>query len=223
MDGEIHWERAALSLTEVKWARRPWRSCQGRMMSPRDKKPANSRQRKESKFNICLWHQHVCFIMICLCTLVNLNESLNTINKSLKWPQLQQQQREHFCFWNVNGNFHIVFPPPWAAVERNLPEHAVMTISNNNGSGRSEVYNWINSGLLTYKQVKLILNQHLEPHLSTQHNKKSNQKKSRRDVVGIWWLRFIRNSVTAPAQLLQTPKLSFLHETSHSSLIYFAH
>lgn len=56
-------------------------------------------------------------------------------------------------------------------MERNLPERAVMTISNNNGSGRSEVYNWINSGLLTYKQVKLILNQHLEPHLSTQYNR----------------------------------------------------
>lgn len=78
---------------------------------------------------------------------------------------------------------YSVFPPR-AAVERNLPERAVMTISNNNGSGRSEVYNWINSGLLTYKQVKLILNQHLEPHLSTQHNKKSNQKKSRVMLVG---------------------------------------
>lgn len=107
--------------------------------------------------------------MICLCMLVNSNESLNTINKSLKRPQLQQQQqqRERFCFWNVNGNFHIVFFPPRAAVEWNLPERAVMTISNNNGSGRSEVYNWINSGLLSYKQVKLILNQQLEPHSST--------------------------------------------------------
>lgn len=74
--------------------------------------------------------------------------------------------------------------PPWAAVERNPPERAVMTISNNNGSGRSEVYNWINSGLLTYKQVKLMLNQHLEPHLSTQHNKKSNQKKLS---AWCWW------------------------------------
>lgn len=55
-------------------------------------------------------------------------------------------------------------------MERSLPERAVMTIGNNNGSGRSEVYNWINSGLLTYKQVKLILNQHLEPHSSTEYN-----------------------------------------------------
>lgn len=56
-------------------------------------------------------------------------------------------------------------------MEWNLAERAVMTISNNNGSGRSEVYNWINSGLLTYKQVKLILNQHLVPDLSTQHHR----------------------------------------------------
>lgn len=48
-----------------------------------------------------------------------------------------------------------------------------MTISTkykNNGNGRSEVYNWIYLDLLTYKQVKQILNQHLEPHLSTKYN-----------------------------------------------------
>lgn len=85
------------------------------------------------------------------------------------------------CQWQFS---YSVFPP-WAAVEGNLPERAVMTMStkyNNNGSGRSEVYNWINSGLLTYKQVELILNQHFEPHLSTQYYK--NQTKS-----SVWFWR----------------------------------
>lgn len=75
-------------------------------------------------------------------------------------------------FGNVSGNFQIVFPP-LTAVERPRPENDVMTISTkykNNGNGRSEVYNWITLDLLTYKQVKLILNQHLEPHLSTEYN-----------------------------------------------------
>lgn len=76
------------------------------------------------------------------------------------------------CFGNVSGNFHIVFPPLTTA-ERPLLQNDVMTISTkckNNGNGRSEVYNWIKLDLLTYKQVKQILNQHLEPHLSTDYN-----------------------------------------------------
>lgn len=57
---------------------------------------------------------------------VNLNGSLNDINKGLK--RLQLPWRREWPYGNVSSNFHIVFPRE-TAVERPRPGNDVMTIS----------------------------------------------------------------------------------------------
>lgn len=49
-------------------------------------------KKEQSEFDMCTWHQCRCFAARRLFMPVNSNESLNDINKGLKWLQLQWQR-----------------------------------------------------------------------------------------------------------------------------------
>lgn len=156
--------------------------------------------------------------MICLCVLVNSNERSNTINKSLKQPQLQQQ---HSCFCNVNGNFHIVFFPPepqWNGIYPSVllwqkaPSTTTMALGDLRCITGLTLDCW-----LTNKWNWSLINIWNRIY---QHSTTEIKPKTRCDFGGIWQLRFIRNSVKVPAQPPH-PKLYFLHQTGHSYLIFF--
>lgn len=144
--------------------------------------------------------------MICLCVLVNSNESSNTINKSLKQPKLQQQ---HSCFCNVNGNFHIVFFPPepqWNGIYPSVllwqkaPSTTTMALGDLRCITGLTLDCW-----LTNKWNWSLINIWNRIY---QHSTREIKPKTRCDFGGTWQLRFIRNSVRVPAQPPH-PKLYF--------------
>lgn len=140
--------------------------------------------------------------MICLCVLVNSNESSNTINKSLKQPQLQQQ---HSCFCNVNGNFHIVFFPPepqWNGIYPSVllwqkaPSTTTMALGDLRCITGLTLDCW-----LTNKWNWSLIN---ICNRIYQHSTTEIKPKTRCDFGGTWQLRFIRSTCST-----STPRTIF--------------